>query len=226
MNDCCAVNYGEWLLLLSYYFGRKCIIIKNKYFEDYEEFVCNVLDTVNSLEDFEDVSIIAKYNHANQIIKELLCIGANIASIELHKEELEEYYDEYIISITKDENGEPEVWCEKFKREKGYLTDDSTVMYVMDDCSSKVIPYFKGKTVYEVSVGIEEPEESDCETCDLYTNDSESTYISRTKDGKIAGFSKSWSTSDNGITCYSSYSHYGSDEDMVKKIARDFGINI
>ena len=201
-------------------------IIKNKYFEDYEDFACEVLDTIDSLEDFEDVAIVAKYNHANQIIKELLCVGANIASIELHKEELEEYYDEYIISITKDDNGESKVWCEKFKREKGYLTDDSTVMYVMDDCSSKVVPYCKGKTVYEVSVGIEELEESDCEMCDLYTNESESTYISRMKDGKIAGFSKSWSTSDNGVTCYSSYSHYGSDEDMVKNIARDFGINI
>ena len=196
-------------------------------FEDYDELACKIADDFDSIKDEDkDVSIIAKYEAARNIISALICIGANIASIELHKEELEEYYDEYIISITKDENGEYEVWCEKFKREKGYLTDDSTVMYVMDDCSSKVIPYCKGKTVYEVSVGIHELEESDCEMCDLDTNESESTYISRMKDGQIAGFSKSWSTSDNGISCYSSYSHYGSDEDMVKSVARDFGINI
>ena len=162
-------------------FWKWVFIIKNKYFEDYEDFACEVLDTIDSLEDFEDVSIIAKYNHANQIIKELLCVGANIASIELHKEELEEYYDEYIISITKDDNGESKVWCEKFKREKGYLTDDSTVMYVMDDCSSKVVPYCKGKTVYEVSVGIEELEESDCESCDCKDNCHE--YDRTTDDG-------------------------------------------
>ena len=44
-------------------------------------------------------------------------------------------------------------------RENGYLTDDSSVMYVLDNCSSKVIPYCKGKTVYEVSV---EDDECSC----------------------------------------------------------------
>ena len=49
-------------------------------------------------------------------------------------------------------------------RENGYIEDDSPVIYVLDNCSSKVIPYCKGKTVYEVSVGIDE-DECDCSEC-------------------------------------------------------------
>ena len=49
-------------------------------------------------------------------------------------------------------------------RENGYLTDESPVIYVLDNCSSKVIPHCKGKTVYEVTVGIED-NECECEDC-------------------------------------------------------------
>ena len=129
-------------------------------FNDYEEFACEVADTYDSLkgEDFEDVAVIAKYNEARQVIKELLCIGYDIHSINIIDEEYGEYDAEYIISIYDDE-----IWCEPMLRENGYITDDSPVMYILDNCSSKVIPYCKGKTVYEVTVG---KEEYDCDECE------------------------------------------------------------
>ena len=131
-------------------------------FNDYEEFACEVADTYDSLkgEDYEDVAIIAKYEEARQIIKELLCIGYDIHSINIIDEEYGEYDAEYIISIYDDE-----IWCEQMLRENGYITDDSTVMYILDNCSSKVIPYCKGKIVYEVTVG-KEDDECDCDDCD------------------------------------------------------------
>lgn len=137
--------------------------MKNLYFDDFEDLACSVADTYDSLEgeDFEDVAIIAKYEEARKIIKELLCIGYDIHSINIIDEEYGEYDAEYIISIYDDE-----VWCEPMLREKGYITDDSPVIYVLDNCSSKVIPYCKGKTVYEVTVGIDEDDECDCDECE------------------------------------------------------------
>lgn len=119
-------------------------------FEDYEEFACDIADKYNSFkgEDYEDVAIIAKYECTRQIIKELLCLGYNIHSIEMHDEEWDGYEAEYICSIYNDE-----IWCEPMLRENGYLTDDSHIMYVMDNCSSAIIPYCKGEIIYEVSVG-------------------------------------------------------------------------
>ena len=57
------------------------------------------------------------------------------------------------------------IWIEKFKRENGYYEDESTITYILDNCSSKVIPYCKGKTVYEVTVGIDE-DECGCDECE------------------------------------------------------------
>lgn len=118
-------------------------------FEDYEEFACDIANTFDNIKDeFGDVSIIAKYYEAKEIIKELLCLGYNVASVELHREKFENYYDEYIIGLNHDG-----VWCEKFKRNTGYFTDESNIFYIMDNCSSSIIPYCKSKHLYEVSVG-------------------------------------------------------------------------
>lgn len=131
--------------------------MKRLEFENYEEFACEIADTFGSLEDaFGDISIIAKYGEAKEIIKELLCIGYNVASIELHREKFENYYDEYIIGLNHDG-----VWCEKFKRSTGYFSDESNVIYIMDNCSSTVISYCKSKNIYEVSIGDIDDSETD-----------------------------------------------------------------
>ena len=191
-------------------------------FETYEDLACKIADDFDAITgDYKDVSIIAKYEDARNIISALICIGYPIRQIHnLEEPGFGGYANEYIISLSNIDNIS-EIWCEPFKRENGYITDESTIIYVFDNCNSKCLEKLDSKLIFEVSIG-----EDECESCDLDTSDSESTYISRTKDGKIAGFSKSWSTSDNGTSYYSSYSHYGSDEDMVKRIARDFGINI
>lgn len=118
-------------------------------FEDYEEFACEIADTFDSLDDeFGDVSIIAKYEEAKEIIRELLCLGYDVESIDIHKEDFEYYYDEYRIVL--DQDG---VWCEKFKRKNGYFDDDATVTYVMDNCSSSVLKHIESEETYEVCVG-------------------------------------------------------------------------
>lgn len=187
--------------------------------ENYEELAWNISDSFENLKDeYGDISIIAKYNEAKEIIKELLCIGYDIASIELHREDFENYCDEYIVSLNFDG-----VWCEKFKRDTGYFEDESNIMYIMDNCSSNVISYCKSDNLYEVSV-CEDDEELSNTSND--SQNSESTYISRSKDGTPTGFCKSWVTVENGMTCYSSYSHYSDNVNMLKEVASDFGIEL
>lgn len=136
--------------------------MKNLYFDDFEDLACDIADTYDSLdgEDFEDVAIIAKYDEARHIIKELLCLGYDIHSLEIHDELWENYNAEFIISLYDNE-----LWCEPMLRENGYLTDDSPVTYILDNCSSKVIPYCKGKTVYEVGVGDDDCSCDECDEC-------------------------------------------------------------
>ena len=137
--------------------------MKNLYFDDFEDFSCVIADKFDELykENFEDIAVIAKPDEAKEIFKELVCIGYDICNITYERIDWDGYDDEYILSMNHDG-----IWIEKFKKEDGkYLTDESTITYILDNCSSKVIPYCKGKNVYEVTVCDDEDDECDCSEC-------------------------------------------------------------
>lgn len=134
-------------------------------FDTYEDFVYQTTDMFNYIKKMDfgnDVAIVAKYDDATRVIEELIYYGYKIKSININESCFEGYKDEYIISIANidDEDG---IWCEPMLREDGYLTDESTLIYIFDTCSSKVIPCCKGALVCEVSV-----DEDD----DIYDEDS------------------------------------------------------
>ena len=136
--------------------------MKNLYFDNFEDLACDIADRFDELykENFEDIAVIAKPDEVKEIFKELVCIGYDICNITYERIDWDGYDDEYILSMNH--NG---IWLEKFKREDGkYLTDESTITYILDNCSSAVIPYCKGKIVYEVTVG--DDDECDCDDCD------------------------------------------------------------
>lgn len=181
--------------------------MKRLYFEDYEDFACDISDSFDNIEDeFGDVSIIAKYDEAKEIIKELLCLGYDVASVELLQEKFENYYDEYIIGLNHDG-----VWCEKFKRSMGYFSDESNVIYIMDNCSSVVIPYCKSKNLYEVSVGDIDNSETDGKG-----SEAKHTYI-------VNGKAVDKVTFDNYVSKFASNSV---DEDTEENEPTDSGYNI
>lgn len=194
--------------------------MRTLYFNDITELCCAISDKHDSLNnEFDDISVIAKYDEAKEIIKELLCIGHEIISININREEFDDYCDEYIISLNFDG-----VWCEKFKQDNGYIHDDSVITFVSNECNSACLPCVESKIVYAFE--IDEDEDGDEECTDLDTSDSESIYVSRDKDGIAHGFSKSWSTMKDGVTCFSSYSHYSSDVDGLREVAERFGIRL
>ena len=160
--------------------------MKNLYFDDFEDFSCVIADKFDRLdkENFEDIAVIAKPNEIKEIFKELVCIGYDICNITYERTDWDFYDDEYILSMNHDG-----IWLEKFKNENEYLTDESTITYILDNCSSKVIPYCKGKAVYEVSVGDENCSCCECEEC-LTINGKPATkeefdsYVSQFKNGE------------------------------------------
>ena len=180
-------------------------------YEDFNIFIDEVIENFETLDEkYPCITFIAKYTEANAIIKELVNIGNNIASIELHNEKFDGYSDEYIIGL--DSEG---IWCEKFKSENGYLQDESSIAYIMDNCCSKVIKHCKSDLVYEVYIGSEADNE-------------ESVYVSISKkdDGTPTGFIKSWSITKNGMTSYSTYSHFTDDVSQLREVAESFGIDL
>ena len=160
--------------------------MKNLYFDDFEDLACDIADKFDRLdkENFEDIAVIAKPNEVKEIFKELVCIGYDICNITYERIDWDGYDDEYILSMNH-----YGIWLEKFKSEDGkYLMDESTITYILDNCSSAVIPYCKGKTVYEVTVG---EDDCDCDECEGYTVNGEpatkeefDSYVSQFKKDK------------------------------------------
>ena len=134
--------------------------MKNLYFDDFEDLACDIADNFDMVkDDFGDIAIIAKYEEAKEIIAKLSCIGYSLESIRMSRPECKNYHEEYLISLNNDG-----IWCEEMKSDGKYLTDESTITYILDNCSSKVIPYCKGNIVFEVTVGDDE-DECDCSEC-------------------------------------------------------------
>ena len=172
--------------------------MRNLYFDDFEDLACAVADTYDALDyrDGEDVVVIAKYEEARQVIKELLCLGYDIHSVDIHDDLWENYDAEYVISLY-----ENEVWCEPMLRENGYIYEYAPVIYVLDNCSSKVISYCKGEDVFEVSVDDDTCNCDECEcsckkddkhTVDSITSSKSATYKINNKEVSKEEFDKKY----------------------------------
>ena len=188
------------------------IIIKQLYFEDFTSLACDISDKFDMVkDDFGAIAIIAKYEEAKEIIAELVCIGYSLESIEIDRPDWKNYYDEYLISLNFDG-----IWCQPMKVDGKYLTDDSTITYILDNCSSTVIPQCKGKVVFEV--GMVDDEECDCDECCGCCGCDCDNELAIESDGDMHGFSVNHSD-DNG---YKSYSFYSTNKELVEQMAKLF----
>lgn len=156
------------------------------------EELCEIYnDIVDDLKDSDaHAEIIANYDEAREIIKELIFYGYEIAYIDIADPTLNEYNDEFSICVI-----ECKIWCEKARVDEIYPFSDATIAYFMDDVNHKVTSaYDKGTAMYEVHIVDEEDEvESD---------------ISIAREGDdMHGFT----LTQNDEHGYSSYSYYSTD---------------
>lgn len=152
------------------------IIIKTLHFEGYEDFTCvmsDVYDRVKSNDEYNSVDVIVKYEDAKEIIRELVGIGYGIAFInEFGNPEWDGYDDAFVITLYEDE-----IWCEPIKRDNRYIFVEANIVYILDDCNSKIISNIEADEIYEVGIDNGNDDcDGDCENCDCHNVDTTSTY--------------------------------------------------
>lgn len=151
----------------------------------------------------------------------------NILRVDLELEN-DEIPVEYMISI--DFDGDLVVQPVVEYNDKYFAAMKHVYISMDGDVSQTTIDNCLNRDVDVVLFGYEDKLDNyDCDKCECSRNDtntSESTYISRSEDGVPEGFCKSWVTSGNGVTCYSSYSHYSNDVDVLREIAKEFGVEL
>lgn len=168
----------------------------------------------------EMVSFIGMYQDTKELIEKLLGFDDFMIYSTVIKPNYNNYNKEYLVVLDNDMN----IYCEKAYQIEydEYLYICTDCIYIADDCNSVILKNIESKNIYEVSFN---PEDDKIDTETNYK--SESSHISRTKDGRATGFTKCWSNIDpDGTSHYSSYSYYGSNENIVKKIAKEFEIEI
>lgn len=152
-------------------------MLEKLHFDDFEDFVIEVTENYDAIKDNDegnDITIIAKYVEATEIIENLIQCGYKIEEIQIKIPEYGGYEDEYVISLCN-VNGS-DIWCEPMKRENGYLDNDSAVIYVMDNCSSTALKHLDSEAIFEVSVGEEDEDDYECMCeCDHFTNHPETS---------------------------------------------------
>ena len=200
----------------------------------YEENISDII-TLDATEEIVDIFLesLEKTDNTTGIIanKELIeyTMGEALAQdwINVRRVDIEVDDLEYMLSV--DDDGDLVVQPVSDFKDR-YFSSMETVYISMDgDVSQDVIDNCVDRDVNVILFGYEE--DCDCDECqcactDKDTDDSESTHISRDKHGNPLGFSKSWSTVRDGVHCYSSYSHYSSDVNMLRSIASDFGVKL
>jgi hypothetical protein len=186
-----------------------------------EEFCEIYNETVEDIDgSYTYAEIVANYDEARVIVRELVFYGYEIAQVELVDPAFDGYDGEFSIAIINDE-----IYCERAKVGGKYPGSGATIAYFMDDVSHKATSaYDKNTVMYEVHIEDDEDElecDGDCDNC-LLNDDGTDISIAREDDG-MHGFTVTQSD-DHGCSSYSYYSTDTIDGYTLKRLLDIFGV--
>ena len=196
---------------------------KDLSFEYIEDFADYIVEKVERDEELF-VSVVGKFEEIKNIIKEVFCIAeVNFESINIDSPIMNNYTDEYVLDCWCD-GGVVQVGCEPAKRDGKYLNLAGDETYLLESCSSKIIPLCEGSDLYFVNIEDEcncDDECCGCCDCDC-CKDGVLVERSNDNDGDIHGFTASKSSKDG----YYSFSYYTNDklsEEDIRSMLKEYG---
>ncbi len=128
-----------------------------EYVEDFADYI------IGKVEDNEElfVTVIGKFETVKPLLKEVMTYEfVNFDNIEIESKIVDNYADEFVLSLWMNDDA-LEIGCEKLKRDDEYISPCGDETYLLEDCSSKIIPLCKGSDLYFVNFD----DECDCEEC-------------------------------------------------------------
>ena len=199
-------------------------------FESYKDLAFEVVEKMQYVTD--GIDIVGFYDDAREIIRELVLTGAcTIGSMELHDPEWSGYDKEYYITVSKVIDGEWTIWCEPAMREHEteYIYGEADICYLLDNCSSRIIPRIKSSVLYETSiVAVDDFDfecDGDCANCDLNEDFGDAMKIQKkpkTETIKMDDDMKVFTISTSDDYGYSNFSFHSTDEDLVRRVLKDY----
>lgn len=131
-------------------------------FEDFSDMLESIFEAIDESEDYISATIVGKYKEISEILNLVIsCYAVEIGDITLCSEDSNGYKDEYALAIFNDEDRGAVVCCEPLKTDRGYYGYGGDVVYILDNCNSKVQYACEGEAKF-VIIG---EEEFECEKC-------------------------------------------------------------
>lgn len=139
---------------------------KDLYFEYIEDFADYIVERVENDEELF-LTVVGRFEEIKNIIKEIFCIAeVDFESLNIESPIIDGYEDEYVLDCWCDD-GVIQIGCEPAKRNGEYLNLVGDETYLLEDCSSKIIPLCEGSDLYFVNFDEDYDcdEECCCEGC-------------------------------------------------------------
>lgn len=188
--------------------------------EDFCEYIVDTIHDIAKEDPLNDVTVIAKYDEMREIFAELIRDGYECMSVDtFHPVDFDGYDGEYVLMIYDNE-----LWLSLARNKEGIYYDNcgASKVFILDNCSSKVIQTVDADNAFEVN--IEELEEDDEESicCDCCEKCKPVAEILKDKDDNVCGVVITKYT-DNGYSTYSYFNSNGlSDDELIEKLEFDF----
>lgn len=192
-----------------------------EYIEDLADYV------INKLEEDEElyITVIGKFAEMKIMLREFMMYEfVNYESLCIESPIAGNYSDEFVLSLWLND-GILEIGCEKLKNKKGnYTSPCGDIIFLFDNCSSKIIPLCEDSPIYYVAIDEECDCDEDCEDnclCDCHNND---IYVecSTDADGDPYGFTAS-KTDNNGYYTFSYRTNGKLSEKDICDMLEEFG---
>lgn len=132
-----------------------------EYVEDFADYMVERVELDNEL----FLTVVGKYEEIKNIIKEIFCIAeVDFDYLNIESPIVSGYEDEYVLDCWYID-GVMQIGCEPAKRDGEYLKLVGDETYLLEDCSSKIIPLCEGTELYFVNFDDECDYDEDCCEC-------------------------------------------------------------
>lgn len=200
-------------------------ILKSKdlYFEYIEDFADYIVERV---EDDEELflTVVGKFDEVKNIIKEMFCIAEiDFESINIDSPIMNGYEDEYVLDCWCND-GVIQIGCEPAKRNGEYVDIVGDETYIIDNCSSRIVPFCEDTEVYLVNIEDEDYCDECCDECCCCDCDDDKILVecSRDENGKINGFTVK-NGDDDGYYEYSYHTNDSLSMDDIFSMLEELG---
>ena len=194
--------------------------MKRLEFNTTQDFIDSILEQWDDADDDLFMSVFGKFDAIKNIFESMIKNDIHIDII-VNLDSDDSYCEEFVLSMTKDGINVEKAWHEENEyHTAGYLRfDNETIAYIHEDCNSKLLSAISTPLKYEFAIGNEDD-------FDNMIHQTESDSVFKDNNGNPTGFSKTWNTIGNGISTYTSFTHFNTNLEELKQKAAEFNVDL